>query len=851
MSTFSNTILEHKYLYKEIGETSWEDVARRVAWEVVGKNYPKFYKPVFEAIKEKKFIPGGRYLYAAGRKYHQTQNCLLLDVEDTRQAWADLTRRVTEGLSTGAGIGVVYSKVRPNGSPILGMGGTATGPLALMQIINEVGRHIQQGGSRRSALWAGLHWNHADVLDFIDLKNWTPEVRELKAQDFNFPATMDGTNISVILDDAFFTAYDAGDTHARNVYWKVIKRMLKTGEPGFSIDVGVNAGEHLRNACVPAGTEILTKSGYVAIEDVLNNPVDVWNGFEWSTVTPKVTGKDQELVTVTLSSGRTLTCTNYHEFVVSLDYYGNSMRVKAKDLKPGMKLIKHAYPVIADGVDFAEAYTQGFISAEGMDDYTALYVYPPKYGVIDRLCVRNIRDEVNNNRKRTTVNFAKLPKSFVPFNWNLRSRLEWLAGLLDGDGTVLIEGGVQLSSVNYAFLLDVQKMLSTMGVDCKVRPSNKAGMRNMPNGKGGSAEYYCQATNRLIIGAVAVKNLVQLGMRCSRLEINHNPNRDASQFVTVVDVESAGTADTVYCFDEPLRHLGCFDGVVTGQCTEVSSKDDNDICNLGSINLGKIETKEDFAQIVELATVFLLCGTLYSKLPFEEVGAVREKNRRLGLGLMGLHEWLLLRGKRYGRDTELSEWLEVYATSTDIAAKYADELKISRPVKTRAIAPTGTLSIIAETTAGIEPIFCTAFKRRYLKGNTWHYQYVIDATAQRIIDRGVNPDSIEDAYSLANDVERRVQFQAFVQQYVDHGISSTINLPAWGSDYNGEHTVEPFGDMLMKYLPQLRGITTYPDAARGGQPLTAVPYLEAKNGVGVEHLEYGNEASCVSGVCGI
>lgn len=286
-------------------------------------------------------------------------------------------------------------------------------------------------------------------------------------------------------------------------------------------------------------------------------------------------------------------------------------------------------------------------------------------------------------------------------------------------------------------------------------------------------------------------------------------------------------------------------------CTEVSSSDDNDICNIGSINLAQIESLDEFKQIVELATVFLLCGTIYSKLPYAEVGVTRDKNRRLGLGLMGLHEWLLMRGKRYGPDAELALWLAEYAKSTDIAARYADELNISRPVKTRAIAPTGTLSIIAETTAGIEPIFCSAFKRRYLKGTTWHYQYVIDATAQRIIDRGVNPDSIEDAYDLAIDVERRIEFQHFVQQYVDHGISSTINLPEWNTQYNNENDLTEFGDTLMKYLPGLRGITAYPDGARGGQPLSVVNYWEAKQHIGTEFIEYGNDNSCVNGVCGI
>lgn len=537
MSSFSDTILAHKYFNKDLGESSWDDVARRVAHEVM-QYMPEYENAVYEMIRDKKFLPGGRYLYAAGRKYNQVNNCFLFDVEDTKEAWADLNRRVTHGLSTGAGIGVVYSKVRPYGSPIKGMGGIATGPIALMQMVNEIGRHIQQGGSRRSALWAGLHWNHGDIDRFIELKNWIPEVRALKEQDFNFPAPMDGTNISIILDDDFFLAYNNTEHKdhklAHSVYWRVIKQMCKTGEPGFSIDVGVNAGEHLRNAC-----------------------------------------------------------------------------------------------------------------------------------------------------------------------------------------------------------------------------------------------------------------------------------------------------------------------------TEITSTDDNDVCNLGSINLANVATKEEFEELVSLSTLFLLCGTLYSALPLEELKATREKNRRLGLGLMGIHEWLLTREYSYEQNTEMQEWLEIYTKSDQYAETWSKSLNISKPIKTRAIAPTGTISIIAETTSGIEPLFCVAFKRRYLKGTVWHSQYVIDATAKRIIDKGVDPYKIEDAYMLAMDVEKRIAFQSFVQQYVDHSISSTINLPTWGSAFNNEETLLDFGNTLMKYLPTLRGITVYPDGSRSGQPITSVDYYEALANQGIEYEEYGNENSCISGVCGV
>ncbi|HEY5444969.1 MAG TPA: hypothetical protein VIJ87_10970, partial [Pyrinomonadaceae bacterium] len=283
-------------------------------------------------------------------------------------------------------------------------------------------------------------------------------------------------------------------------------------------------------------------------------------------------------------------------------------------------------------------------------------------------------------------------------------------------------------------------------------------------------------------------------------------------------------------------------------CTEVTSTDDSDICNLGSLNLARFDSLDDFGDAVFHATLFLLAGTVYSHVPYEKVDAVRQKNRRLGLGLMGIHEWLLKRGYSYEPNEELAEWLEYYTKATEYAHYWADRHNLTRPAKTRAIAPTGTIGIIAETTTGIEPIFCVAYKRRYLaSGKTWKYQYVVDPTAKRLVDEyGVAPDQIEDAYSLSYNVEKRIAFQAFVQQYVDHGISSTINLPYVITDPD---EVEDFGKMLYDYLPRLRGVTCYPDGARGGQPLSAVGYNVAREQEGVVFEE--SEERCVGGACGI
>ena len=144
-----------------------------------------------------------------------------------------------------------------------------------------------------------------------------------------------------------------------------------------------------------------------------------------------------------------------------------------------------------------------------------------------------------------------------------------------------------------------------------------------------------------------------------------------------------------------------------------------------------------------------------------------------------------------------------------------------------------------------------AYKRRYLKdGTRWHYEYGVDATAEMLIQDGINPENIDTAYKLANNYEQRIKFQADVQDYVDMSISSTINLPSWGSKGNSESDVSRFASTLSQYAPRLRGFTCYPDGSRGGQPITEVPYHEAIKHKGVVYEE-NIDVACKSGVCGI
>jgi ribonucleoside-diphosphate reductase alpha chain len=122
LGEFASRMVSNKYAHtKPSGhKESWPEIAERVVKNVVQPYYPEYASRIQEAITSREFIPGGRYLYAAGRRYQQLQNCFLFKAEDSREGWATLDHDMTSSLMTGGGVGVVYSDLRPEGSRVKG-----------------------------------------------------------------------------------------------------------------------------------------------------------------------------------------------------------------------------------------------------------------------------------------------------------------------------------------------------------------------------------------------------------------------------------------------------------------------------------------------------------------------------------------------------------------------------------------------------------------------------------------------------------------------------------------------------------------------------------------------------------
>ena len=818
-TSFASNIFKLKY--SQGADDTWDALADRLVDDVCGtrNNTDRALmsesdrKDLAQMIKEMKFIPGGRYLYYAGREFKAYNNCYLLRAEeDTREEWAKVAYRAMSCLSSGGGIGVDYSILRAAGKPLKRTGGIASGPIPLMQAINEIGRNVMQGGSRRSAIYASLNWQHEDIPAFLVTKNWSETIKELKTRDFNFPAALDMTNISVNYDDAW--KFDPNNP----VFLENCKQAMMTGEPGFSFNFGAKENETLRNAPVSANTRVLLNYGYESVGNIVGQSVVIWTGKQWAKTTFKKTKSNVKTLEVVLSNGRSICCDPEHPFITwNKD---GEKRIAAKDLQVGQAIVS----TLPQGEAYKgnnAFYGEGFVFGDGsIRNYRGELSYhtESKKEAFEFAC-DTLGARCRSLENRAYFKSRTKTKEFVPDPY-------FVAGWFDADGCVSREI-LRLSCKDEGNLFELQEYLDTLGILSSVRQDGCSGYA--PENNIYTLTVYKSSHKRFkeVIPTLRVK---VLGSGTVRIQ-NH----------LVVSVAPTGIEENVYCCDVGVEeHSFMGEGVVISNCTEVTSEDDSDVCNLGSINLGNISSLEEFKSVVQLASKFLVCGTLRADLPYEKVYKVREKNRRLGLGLMGIHEWLLQRGHKYEVTPELHTWLGEYKDGSERAAKeHCDRLFVSRPVAFRAIAPTGSIGILAGTTTGIEPLFACAYKRRYLTdGTKWRYEYVIDSTADRLIkEYSVAPEQIDTAYKLSHDYERRLKFQADVQDYVDMSISSTINLPQWGTKGNSESDVKSFAKVLAHYSPRLRGFTCYPDGSRGGQPLTEVDYNEALKHKGVVFVE--------------
>ena len=307
--------------------------------------------------------------------------------------------------------------------------------------------------------------------------------------------------------------------------------------------------------------------------------------------------------------------------------------------------------------------------------------------------------------------------------------------------------------------------------------------------------------------------------------------------------------------DNPLPTLGRIEA--TNPCGEVPLLP-YESCNLGSLNLARFVDagKVDLARLgatVHLAVRFLDDVIDVSRYPVAELEAPAHAARKVGLGLMGLAEMLATLGIPYdsaaalrlaARVTGFVETEARQASSALAAERGPFPLYPQSRLHTRgigplrnaqltSIAPTGTISLIAGTTSGIEPMFALSYRRHVLGRDLAETNALFERTAREggfyseelmtevgrtgtVRQLHTVPPEVRAAFVTALEIrpEWHLQMQAAVQRHVDAAVAKTVNLPAKAT----------IGDVRALYLAawraKVKGITVYRDGSRPGQVLT-------------------------------
>ncbi len=450
----------------------------------------------------------------------------------------------------------------------------------------------------------------------------------------------------------------------------------------------------------------------------------------------------------------------------------------------------------------------------------------------------------------------------------------FLKGFFDADGS--LQGNqqkgisIRLAQSNIERLESAQRMLARFGIASKIYKNRRAHrLTKLPDGKQGSALYETKPQHELVIAGdnMAVyaekigfsDDLKAHKLKSALAAYCRNLNRERF-LATVESVEPAGQ-EAVY--DVQVPGINAFDanGLVVHNCGEQPLLP-YEACCLGSINLGKFTKGEGLvdwdklASTVRTAVRFLDNVIDASNYVIPEIAAMhKEGNRKIGLGVMGWHDMLVRLGLTYDSEKAIETAEEIMRSISKEAKKESallasersvfpnfessiydtgkDEDRVRNATRTT-IAPTGTISILAGASSGIEPYFSIAFIRKNILGGLdlpevnpvfleiakregfYSDELIAEIARSGKIDPGANvPKKYKDLFKTAMEIDYdwHVRHQAAFQRNTDNAVSKTINLKQ-------EATVD---DVKNAYITAweagCKGITIYRDSSRTKQVL--------------------------------
>ena len=333
-------------------------------------------------------------------------------------------------------------------------------------------------------------------------------------------------------------------------------------------------------------------------------------------------------------------------------------------------------------------------------------------------------------------------------------------------------------------------------------------------------------------------------------------------------------------WDSSYANLGEPNEVIaTNPCGEIALEAWEN-CNLGHVNLaafvddkGRVDL-EAMRKAHVLMTRFLMRAT-YGDVNDPKQAAVLARNRRIGVGHLGVASYLALRGIRYSdapSNEEFAELLEDLAEVVEITAtNFAHQLRIPAPVKTRTVAPTGTIAKMPGVSEGIHPIFSKYFIRRIrfsdidpdqfnqaLQYASKGYdiepcQYAPATTVVSIPTKDSLLAEVEKVYGPAAEqivesaadltLEDMLRFQAFYQEHwADNAVSYTANVDP------EKYEVSELMETLIRFGGALKGATIFPEMSRPQSPYERITKEQFEKFEATQ-INDGVDEDCASGAC--